>query len=138
MRTVLFIPIAVIATVAAGILALSLARAGEKAGNSITIVYNHEGAAGADLVKRGGFSAFVQLEDRSLVFDAGGEASVILENLQSLGFDNVELDALVISHNHWDHVFGLPGVMSGTGTLTRSMSPHPPRTASSSSSRVPK
>jgi len=114
MRTVLFIPIAVIATVAAGILALSLARAGEKAGNSITIVYNHEGAAAADLVKRGGFSAFVQLEDRSLVFDAGGEASVILENLQSLGFDNVELDALVISHNHWDHVFGLPGVMSGT------------------------
>ena len=30
-------------------------------------------------MKRGGFSAFVQLENRSLVFDAGGEASVILE-----------------------------------------------------------
>jgi 7,8-dihydropterin-6-yl-methyl-4-(beta-D-ribofuranosyl)aminobenzene 5'-phosphate synthase len=169
----LFILTAVIAAVAAGISAGALAQAEEKAGNSITIVYNHEGTAAADLVKRGGFSAFVRLEDRSLarishqlsaagadtphpavfsrlgvldvpqvraprpsgrkphwarhlaalatkpgeicrlVFDAGGEASVILENLHSLGFDNIELDALVISHNHWDHVFGLPGVMSG-------------------------
>jgi len=114
MRRILFIQIAVIAAAAAGISAGELAQAREKPANSITIVYNHEGAAAADLVKRGGFSAFVQLEDRSLVFDAGGEATVILENLHSLGFDKVELDALVISHNHWDHVFGLPGVMSGT------------------------
>jgi len=114
MRRTLFIQIAVIATAAAGISAGELAQAKEKSANSITVVYNHEGAAAADLVKRGGFSAFVQLEDRSLAFDAGGEATVILENLHSLGFDKVELDALVISHNHWDHVFGLPGVMSGT------------------------
>ena len=114
MRRNLFARGAIIASVSTGICSLSV-NAGEKAvGNSITIVYNHEGAAAADLVKRGGFSAFVQLEDRSLVFDAGGEASVILENLHSLGFDKVELNALVISHNHWDHVFGLPGVMSGT------------------------
>jgi len=114
MRRTLFVHLAIIAAVAAEISSVALAQAKEKAGNSITIVYNHEGAAAADLVKRGGFSAFVQLENRSLVFDAGGEASVILQNLDSLGFDNVELHALVISHNHWDHVFGLPGVMSGT------------------------
>ena len=91
---------------------MATSAAKQPTGNSITVIYNHEGAAAGDLVKRGGFGAFVRLEDRSLMFDAGGEASVILENLHSLGFDDVELDALVISHNHWDHVFGLPGVMS--------------------------
>ena len=114
MRKPLFIHVAVVATMAAGNTAVALARAKEKAGSSITVVYNHEGANAGDLVKRGGFSAFVQLNNRSLVFDAGGQASVILENLHSLGFDDLESEALVISHNHWDHVFGLPGVMNGT------------------------
>ena len=114
MRTVLFSRLAVVAGVVAGICAVSLVRAEEKAGHSVTVIYNHEGAAAGDLVKRGGFSTFVRLEDRSLVFDAGGEASVILENLHNLGFDDLESEALVISHNHWDHVYGLPGVMSGS------------------------
>jgi 7,8-dihydropterin-6-yl-methyl-4-(beta-D-ribofuranosyl)aminobenzene 5'-phosphate synthase len=113
MRLTLFVQVAFIAAVVAEISGTAAARAEEPVGNSITIVYNHEGAAAGDLVKRGGFSAFVQLEDRSLVFDAGGEASVILENLHSLGFDDFESEALVISHNHWDHVFGLPGVVGG-------------------------
>ena len=112
MRRTLFVHLAVIGAVAAGISVGALAQAKEKAGNSITIVYNHEGAAAADLVKRGGFSAFVRFEDRALMFDAGGEASVILENLHSLHSDGLELEALVISHNHWDHVFGLPGIMN--------------------------
>jgi len=84
--------------------------------NSVTVVYNHEGAAANELVKRGGFSAYVQLGERSVLFDTGGESSVILENLQHADVDFAALDAVVISHNHWDHVYGLPGVMSGSRT----------------------
>ena len=113
MQKVLFIHLAAISAMAVGVCAVTASHAGEKAHNSITVFYNHEGEAAEGLVKRGGFSAFVRLENRSLVFDAGGEASVILENLHSLGFDDFESEALVISHNHWDHVFGLPGVMGG-------------------------
>jgi len=113
MRKVLFIQFAALAAVGVGLCATNTTQAEDQAGNSITVIYNHEGADTAGLVKRGGFSAFVRLEDRSLLFDAGGEASVILENLRSLGLGDAELEALVISHNHWDHVFGLPGVMSG-------------------------
>jgi len=109
----LFVHLAVISAVAVGISAVAAPPAEEPPGNSITVIYNHEGPAAAELVKRGGFSAFVQLNDRSLLFDAGGEASVIFENLHSLDLGDAELEALVISHNHWDHVFGLPGVMSG-------------------------
>jgi len=46
----------------------------------------------------------------------GGEASIILENLQRVDVNLAELDAVIISHNHWDHVYGLPGVMSGSRT----------------------
>lgn len=114
MQRVLFIQLAAVLAMAAGVCAVPASHAGEQARNSITVIYNHEGAAAGELVKRGGFCAFVRLGDRSLVFDAGGEASVIFENLVSLGLGDTQLEALVISHNHWDHVFGLPGVMSRT------------------------
>jgi 7,8-dihydropterin-6-yl-methyl-4-(beta-D-ribofuranosyl)aminobenzene 5'-phosphate synthase len=114
MRKVFLIHLAAIAAVAVAIHVATPSRAEDRTSGSITVVYNHEGSAAADnLVKSGGFGVFVQLEDQFLMFDAGGEASVILENLHSLGFADTELEALVISHNHWDHVFGLPGVMSG-------------------------
>jgi 7,8-dihydropterin-6-yl-methyl-4-(beta-D-ribofuranosyl)aminobenzene 5'-phosphate synthase len=113
MHKVLSVQLAAVCAMAVGAGAETASDAGEQAHNSITVLYNHEGAAAGELVKRGGFSAFVRLEDRSLVFDAGGEASVILENLHTLDLADSELEALVISHNHWDHVFGLPGVISG-------------------------
>jgi 7,8-dihydropterin-6-yl-methyl-4-(beta-D-ribofuranosyl)aminobenzene 5'-phosphate synthase len=113
MRKVLFGQLAAISMIAVGVCAVTVSEAREQARNSITVIYNHEGAAAGELVKRGGFSAFVRLGDRSLLFDAGGEASVINENLHILGLRDSRLEALVISHNHWDHVFGLPGVMSG-------------------------
>ena len=112
MQRLLLVQLAIIASLSVGIFAVSANGVEDAGGNSITVIYNHEGAAAGNLVKRGGFSALVQFENRFFVFDAGGEASVILENLHSLGSSGLELEALVISHNHWDHVFGLPGVMS--------------------------
>jgi len=104
---------ATVTAVVVGVCLVPNSEAGDDLRNSITVVYNHEGAASASgLLKRGGFSAFIKLEERSLLFDTGGEATVILENLNSLGFGGAELEAVVISHNHWDHVYGLPGVMS--------------------------
>ena len=88
----------------------------EKKG-AVTVVYNHEGSSSEpELVQRGGFAAYVHLEEHSVLLDVGGEASIILENLQRLDTDFSRIEAVVISHNHWDHVFGLPGVMSGSRT----------------------
>jgi len=112
MRENLVLRIAAIAAVTAAMVVLAPTRANAQPSGSITVIYNHEGSgAENDLVKRGGFAAYARLEDRAVIFDAGGEASVVLENLASLGLIDTEVAALVISHNHWDHVYGLPGVM---------------------------
>jgi 7,8-dihydropterin-6-yl-methyl-4-(beta-D-ribofuranosyl)aminobenzene 5'-phosphate synthase len=88
----------------------------ESAANSITVVYNHvSGDSGADLKLAGGFSAFVRFNGQTILFDAGGERTLLLHNLTELMFDPGRLDAIVISHNHWDHVYGLPGVLGATG-----------------------
>ena len=88
------------------------ARVGAQAGNALTVIYNHEGTASATgLEKEGGLAIHIQLEERALLFDTGGEAGVIQENLQSLGLNDAELEGVVLSHNHWDHVYGLPGAM---------------------------
>lgn len=102
----------VIATFIAALCAVWPIGANEEPAASITVVYNHEGSgAEGDLVARGGFSAYVDLGERAVLFDAGGEASVMLENLQSLGLIGTEVEALIISHNHWDHVYGIAGAM---------------------------
>ena len=44
---------------------------------------------------------------------SSGETSYLTsvrKNILALGIDARRLDAVVISHNHWDHVYGLPGI----------------------------
>jgi len=85
----------------------------EAADNSITIVYNNiPGNATSSLRVGGGLSAFIVFRGQCILFDAGGDASILVSNIETLGLDLAKLDAVVISHNHWDHVYGLPGIYS--------------------------
>ncbi len=51
-----------------------------------------------------GFSCLI---GRSILFDAGEIGSSLLFNMKSLGFSPLELEAVVISNDHWDHWGGL-------------------------------
>ena len=83
----------------------------EAADNSITIVYNNiPGDSASRLQIGGGFSAFIVFRKQSILFDVGGDASTIMNNIKALDLDLRQLDAVTISHNHWDHVYGLPGI----------------------------
>src|SRR5688572_2436702 len=44
---------------------------------------------------------------RTLLFDAGPEGSTFLRNAKILGIDLSSIDAVVLSHGHWDHGGGL-------------------------------
>jgi len=47
------------------------------------------------------------LVDNKILFDAGEKGKWLLENMRSLRVDIDKIEAIVISHDHWDHWGGL-------------------------------
>ena len=52
-------------------------------------------------------TAHVGSEKRTLLFDAGPEGATFRRNTAVLGIDFGAIDAVVLSHGHWDHAGGL-------------------------------
>jgi 7,8-dihydropterin-6-yl-methyl-4-(beta-D-ribofuranosyl)aminobenzene 5'-phosphate synthase len=52
-------------------------------------------------------TAFVGDERHTLLFDAGPEGATLLRNAAILGVDFGDIEAIVLSHGHWDHGGGL-------------------------------
>jgi len=61
-------------------------------------------------------------EARNILIDFGITPEVLLNNLELLKIDPMSLDALVLSHGHYDHFGGLVGFLAATqGRLKRQM-----------------
>jgi len=55
-----------------------------------------------------GFSCLVRGMDKTILFDTGGEnGEILLQNLHALKVNPKDVDIVVISHDHYDHVGGL-------------------------------
>ena len=72
----------------------------------LIVVYDNEAKEG--LLKGWGFSCFINTGKHRILFDTGWDGHVLLNNMEALGIDIHEIDILVLSHNHWDHIGGLP------------------------------
>lgn len=82
---------------------------------TIKIVYNNiQGDPDSNLIVAGGFSAWIEFNNKAILFDAGGESTILVKNLHQLNLDINKLDAIFISHNHNDHVYGLPILLGMT------------------------
>jgi 7,8-dihydropterin-6-yl-methyl-4-(beta-D-ribofuranosyl)aminobenzene 5'-phosphate synthase len=57
-----------------------------------------------------GLAFLIETEGKRLLFDTGQSGTILLRNLGLLGVDPETVDALAISHGHYDHTGGLPAL----------------------------
>ncbi len=60
-----------------------------------------------NLIPDWGFSCLVESDDQKILFDTGAKAEILAGNMKKLGIDPFQIDAVFISHDHWDHTGGL-------------------------------
>jgi 7,8-dihydropterin-6-yl-methyl-4-(beta-D-ribofuranosyl)aminobenzene 5'-phosphate synthase len=61
-----------------------------------------------------GLALWIEADDRHILFDTG-QGHALEPNARALGVDLARTDALVLSHGHYDHTGGLPGVLRCAG-----------------------
>lgn len=77
----------------------------------ITIIYDNT-AFRSDLKADWRFAAFIECGGHHILFDTGTDGSILLENMKKLDIYPSAMDEVFISHNHFDHVGGLPAFLS--------------------------
>jgi len=73
---------------------------------SITVSYDNNPYK-ERLTTAWGFSCVIRGTEKTILFDTGGDGSILLANLGELGINPKEIDLVVLSHIHGDHVGGL-------------------------------
>ena len=76
----------------------------------ITIIYDNY-TSNPSLKPDWGFACMVEYGGNRLLFDAGRDAALYKKNMQVLGIDPAQFDALFISHQHGDHTAGIPWIL---------------------------
>jgi 7,8-dihydropterin-6-yl-methyl-4-(beta-D-ribofuranosyl)aminobenzene 5'-phosphate synthase len=84
---------------------------------SLTIIYDNNPFK-KGLETRWGFSCHVKGMEKTILFDVGGEGSVLLANMRKVGIDPKTIDVIVLSHIHHDHIGGLSDFLKVNSEVT--------------------
>jgi 7,8-dihydropterin-6-yl-methyl-4-(beta-D-ribofuranosyl)aminobenzene 5'-phosphate synthase len=79
--------------------------------NQITVLYDAFGRE-STMRKDWGFSALVEVGGKRILFDTGNNSDILAHNVKADGADLTELDFVIMSHRHGDHMGGLNYLMS--------------------------
>jgi 7,8-dihydropterin-6-yl-methyl-4-(beta-D-ribofuranosyl)aminobenzene 5'-phosphate synthase len=63
--------------------------------------------------------------DTRVLFDAGRTPDGLVENMRRLALDPADIDVIVLSHGHWDHVTGMDGLVERLGRANVPVVIHP-------------
>jgi len=80
------------------------------AARQILILYDNNTFRG-DLIPAWGFSCLIILPPYQILFDSGGDPSILIKNMHEMDIDPEKIDTVVLSHGHGDHVGGLSGFL---------------------------
>ena len=125
LKMFMFIGIMVIAYVSFGAGGNTVARGGVDMQPSeiplknlkITVVYDNY--LYKERLKTGwGFSCVIEGAEKTILFDTGGDAPTLLYNMEKLGIHPENIDTIVLSHIHGDHVGGLFGFLRENSNVT--------------------
>lgn len=64
-----------------------------------------------------GFGCVIRTAEKGILFDTGGDSSILLGNMEKMGINPEDIDIVVISHIHGDHVGGLDGFLERNGKV---------------------
>lgn len=59
-----------------------------------------------------GFSCLIKAGDKNILFDTGADSPTLLANMKGLDIDPKDINVIVLSHIHGDHIGGLSGILN--------------------------
>src|SRR6478735_12011184 len=81
------------------------------------------------LIAQPGFSALVRVatggRERTILFDAGVTPTGVVQNMHRLELSPRDIETIVLSHGHWDHVAGMEGIAKELGRVNLPVLIHP-------------
>lgn len=81
----------------------------------LTVIYDNK--ASQDFTGSWGFAALIETSRETLLFDTGWDGTLLLRHMNRLNIDPAGIGKLILSHQHWDHIGGLPEVLQANPGL---------------------
>lgn len=82
----------------------------------LTVLYDNEACPG--FTGSWGFSALIETGKETLLFDTGWDGILLQKNMEKIGINPACISKLVLSHQHWDHIGGLPEILCANPEIT--------------------
>ena len=70
-----------------------------------------------------GWGVSFLIDDR-ILFDTGEDGEKLIHNMEYLGVHYEKIEAIVISHDHWDHTGGLRNILKKNRNVLVYVCPH--------------
>jgi 7,8-dihydropterin-6-yl-methyl-4-(beta-D-ribofuranosyl)aminobenzene 5'-phosphate synthase len=88
-----------------------------EAENAISILYDNRRAE-PGLTPAWGFSCHISFSDDEILFDTGGDPSVLRQNMEAMKLYPGDIGHIILSHEHGDHTGGLSGLLEASHAPT--------------------